>query len=77
MWPSGETDLASERDPMAGARLVATGIIALVLLLIGKLLGIAITLTAFGASLTLAAALTFIWDFVRRRFAEWTKKRRR
>jgi len=77
MWPSGETEAASVHDRMAGAWLVETIVIALVLLLVGKLYGVAITLYSFAVSLALATALMLLGDFVRRRFAELTKKRRR
>ena len=62
---------------MSGAWLVETVIVALVLLLIGKLFGMATTLYAFAACLVLAAALMLFSEFIRRRFTESATKRRR
>lgn len=62
---------------MNGAWLVETVIVALVLLLIGKLFGIAITFLSFAVSLAVAAALMLVWEFLRRRFADFATKRRR
>jgi hypothetical protein len=60
---------------LRGAWLVETFIVALVLLLVGKLMGIAITLYAFGGALAAAAALMFLWDFARSRLVRLATKR--
>jgi O-antigen/teichoic acid export membrane protein len=71
------TDIHLERDHMAGAWLVETFIVALVLLLVGKLIGIAITLFAIAGALALAVALMLLWDFAWRQRRRLTTKRRR
>jgi tellurite resistance protein TehA-like permease len=67
---SVERPSVQEPDVMRGAWIVETLIVALVLLLVGNMLGITITIYAFiGASL-LAAAIMLCVNMLRRRYTK-------
>lgn len=56
---------------MRGAWIVETVILGLILLLVGKYFGIAITHYALGGALLVAALIRFCIDVVRRFFKPW------